>query len=284
MIDIIDREDYRSFMKRFNWGTIFWGVAFLTLFSIAQAGLIPCPDCNKQVSDRALMCPSCGCPLEALRVAAQSNKTVRAELPFFCHSLVRVSSDQGEGVGVCIEAQSKLYVLISQSLLAGAQSLSLVKVLDNQSVSYTAIELASDRALARLAISATNLYPVPVTDENNASLALVHVVTNNSVMLVQTAEIPNRLPLGTPLLDSSTNLVMVVTSENGKHADTVASVTNWVTVQPLAFRTQTSLLRNANKRSDRSILLKQLQETKWLTPYLASEADILIKELQMKKE
>lgn len=32
--------------------------------------LINCPECNKQISDRAVTCPSCGCP-----VAAQPTET-----------------------------------------------------------------------------------------------------------------------------------------------------------------------------------------------------------------
>lgn len=39
--------------------------------------LIACPDCGKQVSDKAPACPSCGCPIETKRV----DKRVRIAIP-----------------------------------------------------------------------------------------------------------------------------------------------------------------------------------------------------------
>ncbi|MFH0909061.1 MAG: zinc ribbon domain-containing protein [bacterium] len=254
-----------------------------SLCSAALAGLIPCPDCGKQVSDRAVMCPSCGCPGDAIRAAAQSNQTAKIELPSFCHSLVRVTSDQGEGAGVCIQTPSQLYVLTAQNLMAGAQSLALTKMLDGQSIAYTSIELAADRNLARLAVNATNLHPLAMADTNSADLALVYVATNGTVAVMQTGAVSGQLPVGTPLLDAATNLVMVIGTSDGKHAETVASVPAWVPVQPLTYRTQTTLLQKAGKRTgDYPAVLQQLQETKWLTPYLAQQAETLIKELQQR--
>jgi hypothetical protein len=248
------------------------------------AGLIFCPDCGKQVSERAVMCPGCGCPGDAIRTAAQSNQTTQAELPSFSHSLVRITSDQAAGVGVCIEANSQIYVLTTQSLLAGAQSLNLTRVLDGQSIPYTSIELANDSSLVRLSVNSTNLHPLAIRAADNADLALVHVATNNSVALRQTGSVNTRLPVGTPLLDATTNVIMIVGANDGKHADNVASVPSWVPVQPLAYRTQTTLLRlAANQTADPATVLKQLQETKWLTAFLAKQASDLIKELQQQR-
>ena len=206
------------------------------------AGLIPCPDCGKQVSDRAAMCPSCGCPGDAIRIAAQSNQTARVDVPSFSHSLIRVTPDQGAGVGVCNETTSQVYVLTAQSLLAGAQSLYLTKIWDGQSITYTSIELASDRGLARLSVNSTNLHPLAIQTADNADLALVHVATNKSVAVMQTGTVNARLPVGTPLLDATTNVIMIVCTTDGKHADNVASVPSWVPVPPLAYRTQTTLV------------------------------------------
>ncbi len=253
-------------------------IAFLC--SAAFAGLIPCPDCGAPVSDRAVMCPGCGCPGDAILAAAHSNKMANVELPAFFHSLIRVTSDQGDGVGVCVQSSGRLYVLTSQELLAGAQTLTLAKMLDGQSIPYTSIELANDRNLARLAVNATNLSPLAIAAASNADLALVHVATNNTVGLIQTGAVNGRLPAGTPLLDAATNVVMLI-ADDSKHAENVASVPEWVPVQPLAYRTQTILLQQAGKRTgDRAAVLKKLHDTKWLTPYLAKKAETLIMDLQ----
>lgn len=261
---------------------LFASLACLVFISqLSHAGLIPCPDCTKPVSARAALCPGCGCPGDAIRTAAQSTQTTQVELPSFSHSLVRVTSDQGAGVGVCIEANSQLYVLTAQSLLAGAQSLNLMTVLDGQSIPYTSIELANDRGLVRLSVNSTNLHPLAIRAADNADLALVNVVTNNSVALMQTETVSTRLPVGTPLLDATTNVIMIVGTTDGKHADNVASVPSWVPVQPLVYRTQTTLLYKTGTRPGvNQTRIKQLQETQWLTPYLANQAQTRIKELQ----
>jgi hypothetical protein len=254
---------------------------FVTLCATTLAGLISCPDCGKQVSDRAFMCPSCGCPSNAIQLAATSNQAVKAELPFYCHSLVRVISDQGDGLGVCFKDSSQLYVLTSQSLLAGAQSLSIIKIIDGQAIPYSSIELACDRNLARLAVNTTNLQPLAIAATGNADRTLVYIATNRTVAVMQTGDMDGPLPAGTPLLDSATNLVMVIGTLGGKHAENVASVPSWVPVQPMVYRTQTMLLQKAGKRNNKSpVILKQLQETKWLTPYLAQQADALIKDIK----
>jgi hypothetical protein len=230
------------------------------------------------------MCPSCGCPAEAIRAATQSNMTARVELPSFCHSLIRVTSDQGEGVGACIQIASQLYVLTAQHLLAGAQSLSLAKMLGGEPIPYSSIELASDRNLARLAVNSTNVHPLALAQATNADLALVYVATNTSVIIIHPGQENSPLPAGTPLLDATTNLVMVLGTAGGKHAENVASVPLWVPVQPLAYRTQTTLLQKAAKPAvDRATIVTQLQEMKWLTPYLAQQAQTLITDLKQKR-
>ena len=255
-------------------------VSALLLCSAALAGLIPCPDCGMKVSDRAVMCPACGCPGEAILAAVQSNKAAKVELPAYCHSLISVSSDQGTGVGVCIQDAGRLYVLTPQSLLAGAQSLSLTKVLDGQSVPYSAIELAADRARVRLVGSSTNLQPLAVAAADSADIAVVHIASNNAVVLMHTGEIAGTLPAGSPLVDAATNVVLMVSTDGDKHAVGVASVSSWVPVQPLAYRTQAILLRDAARHiGNDPATLKQLQETEWLTPYLAQQADTLVKGL-----
>ena len=126
----------------------------------AFAVLVKCPDCDRQVSDHALMCPNCGCAGDYIRELLKTNVTETAEPPAFFRSLVVVTSDKAAGVGVCVRDATGSYVVTSQDLLAGAESLSLALAVGGEPLPYTSIELADDRNLARLPIAGTNAQPL----------------------------------------------------------------------------------------------------------------------------
>ncbi|MDA0577183.1 MAG: zinc ribbon domain-containing protein [Verrucomicrobia bacterium] len=260
-------------------------LAILGCFAQA-AELIPCPDCEQLASPRAVMCPHCGCPGDAIRAAsanAESQAVMEAQrkAPDFGSSLVWVTSDRGEGVGVCIQSASQLYVVTAQNLLAGAQSLTLVKVTNGESLPYTAIELASDRDLVRLPVISTNLLPLTVSSGSTAGMALIHVASNNTVALVAPNSEIGKLPTGTPFLDLATNVVQILAAANPNGAIDLASVPSWVSVQPLTYRIQTALLLEARKdHNDPAALLKRLTETAWLTPFLTEQAVRVIGEIR----
>ena len=54
--------------------------------------MIPCPECTKQISDKASNCPNCGYPIAA--VPPQQSKEARIE-----HSHVTRTGARWEGIG-----------------------------------------------------------------------------------------------------------------------------------------------------------------------------------------
>ena len=57
---------------KWKWGILSFSICFAGLFPALAANLIPCPDCEQQVSERAIFCPHCGCPPEAIAEAAKA--------------------------------------------------------------------------------------------------------------------------------------------------------------------------------------------------------------------
>jgi len=67
---------------------------FLAIAGAASAGnLIECPDCDEMVSYRALLCPHCGCPGDAIKEAAAALKA-EAEGPAAL-PLAQLTADHG---------------------------------------------------------------------------------------------------------------------------------------------------------------------------------------------
>jgi len=68
--------------------------------------LIKCPECKREVSDRAMSCPSCACPLErAMTTGATGKKWKGIQLvslgAIFLGILVAFSTTMSQGGGLC---------------------------------------------------------------------------------------------------------------------------------------------------------------------------------------
>lgn len=57
---------------KWKWAVLSFSIYFAGFFPALAASLIPCPDCEQQVSERAVFCPHCGCPPEAIAEAAKA--------------------------------------------------------------------------------------------------------------------------------------------------------------------------------------------------------------------
>ena len=55
--------------------------------------IISCPECGKQVSDRAVSCPECGCPISAVPSAASVSVEKEVEKLLILARRAREGSD-----------------------------------------------------------------------------------------------------------------------------------------------------------------------------------------------
>ena len=117
--------------------------------------LISCPDCKRPVSPRALFCPNCGCPEEAIAERAKSGLTQHARVP---DQLLRVESDSKRiEVAFPVEMADGLFAIASLDTIIAADTVALSFLTTNAPVAYGLPEVAVDVPLVRFPISETNL-------------------------------------------------------------------------------------------------------------------------------
>lgn len=124
----------------------------LPLFLQGQAlPLIPCPDCAKPVSRRALMCPNCGCRGEVIETysAALTMPIVGDVLDCDCDG-VRMSA-------LPVEFERRRFVLLPLDPVLGAARIRLFKAGTTDEVAWHVPELAEDAPVVRLSLADTNL-------------------------------------------------------------------------------------------------------------------------------
>ncbi len=270
---------------------IVWALAFLAWISAALAGMVTCPDCKKEVSDRALLCPHCGCPGDIIRAAAKAAPP-GSDLPPISRSLLHVITERGTGVGVCVESAEGVRVATSQDLLAGARSITLGLAAVGAPVAWSAIELADDRNLARLVIAPTSAHamaisagPVP-TNGPAGPFRLVLSSTGKACVLMPAEEKPGAgVPLGTPYFDPATNAIALLADRTPTGAVSLVGVPKWIAVEPAVYRKQSGLLREfvefgAGSTAASASLREELDKTKWPTTYLRARADAAIQRLK----
>lgn len=68
------------------------------------SNLIRCPDCTKDVSRRAVHCPACGCPGDAISAEANRIDDARVLKP-----VVVITAPNGGGFGIAVEDGGKYF-------------------------------------------------------------------------------------------------------------------------------------------------------------------------------
>ena len=119
--------------------------------------LTQCPDCLKEVSKRAVMCPSCGCPGEAIKEALKARE--EAARP---KMIVSVIADGKEGFGVAIREGEFTYIVLEAFLLANSTKLELHDLVSGANLPYTAVQLADDLPLMRLRVASDKVKFLPI--------------------------------------------------------------------------------------------------------------------------
>lgn len=229
--------------------------------------LIACPDCGEQVSRRAVMCPACGCPGEAVVVEAKRIQDARKP-----KSVVNIEAPTGGGSAVAVELNHQKYVLATLAACGSAASLSLDAV-TGESVSYHTIEVALNAPLVRLAVNSDAIVYLKVSEsgESVAYLDESGAVTNNKSQAIAT-------------LDAAGKLSAIKESEVFY---AVSPKVEWYRVQPAAFRTQMALLSDLRAQAaDGSIdasTLKAVKSAKWISPSIKTEAERIIGEIENKR-
>jgi hypothetical protein len=243
--------------------TTFVAVAF-------AASLIPCPDCGRDVSPRAVSCPYCGCPDDA--IVQEAARLANLEKP---HPVVAVVSETGRGTGLNVQMNGEKYVIMDVALLGCLESLKLSALADDQeTVSYADFELADSVPLARFRVASDKLAYLPIA-EDRKSKAKGYLLPDGSM-----ASTPQPAIVGS--INDADELLQISTQTHGMVS--LNRTIKWKKILPSSYRAQTKLLqRLENSRRERQLSSNEraeLDSVEWLTESLKEQA----KKLEQKTE
>lgn len=237
----------REFLINFHAASaLIFGMAFLPLWAEAPAEpqeternirLIACPDCSHPVSKRAVFCPACGCPGEA--IAEEVKRLREAERP---GPFVEVESDAGIGHGIALKMEDGTFVAFPFESLGGLSRLTL-RNRQGETVPYRGIEIAVSDPFVRLPVESDDL--LYLTLDADAASRLTWDERNR--------------PVVSPAPDA----------ESPKVAwDSL----NWKPIRPAELRGQIGKIRAAAEAGPDQQHLDPLEETDWATSWLKEMA------------
>lgn len=248
--------------------------AVLSTLVAGGAGLVACPDCSKPVSPRAVMCPACGCPGDAIKeaVAAMQKESEPApRLP-----LVRLKTDRGHGYAVAVGEADRRFLVMDATLLSEASSLELVPLSTNTPVAYRQMQLAANEPLVRFETDETNLFFMARSRSGAAEAPAARwLLSDGSMAPVGTNRAPPAAAVA--LVDPGTNMIAVVCRAAAAPAlCPPPAAEGWRDVAPGALREQMGLLAKAEKIPSKYALPEdmesELKQTRWLGGFLELRA------------
>ena len=134
-------------------------VLFCAMFALSAsalaASLIPCPDCEKMVSRRALMCPNCGLKGDVIAEAAAELEMAK-EPPSPDDRIVADFGDRKDEAFPVMFGE-KPYAVMPLEKLVGLKTLTFSFASTNAPINYASIEIADSMPLVRFGITETNL-------------------------------------------------------------------------------------------------------------------------------
>ena len=149
--------------------------------------LVPCPDCGRDVSRRALMCPNCGLRGEVIAEYAKSIPEPRIG------DILDVDCDGVKSAAIPVEMDDRKFAVLPLDPVLGVSQLRLWH--KGMPVVWSVPELAVDAPIVRLQITATNLTywipggefafsGIPIKPKGNKVAAVVSpIVSTNSFAL-----------------------------------------------------------------------------------------------------
>ena len=117
--------------------------------------LIACPDCEKMVSRRALMCPNCGCKGEV--IAEEAARLAKAEKPPPPDDAILADFGDRKERATPVMFGEKPYAVLPLEKLVGLKTMTFSFVSTNAPINYASIEVGGTMPLVRFGISETNL-------------------------------------------------------------------------------------------------------------------------------
>jgi hypothetical protein len=130
-------------------------VGILGCLTAGAADLFPCPDCEQQVSPRAVLCPHCGCPGKAIHEAVAAREAAKRPPPVYPVASFKAGSS--EGAAVAYTDGENHYLLIDALPLMGVSSLEITPLNTNAPIPYLSMQVTADAPLVRFKTTATNL-------------------------------------------------------------------------------------------------------------------------------
>ena len=256
---------------------------FITIVALVSsiayaASLFPCPDCEQPVSPRAVLCPNCGCPGQAIKDAVAAQEAAQRPPPIY--PVAKLKAGNAPGTAIAYTDGENRYLLIDAYPLMGATSLQLTPITTNAPVPYHTMQVAAEAPLVRFQTTATNLVFLTRAALRTGRVKGPMWLHLDGTSAPRTAA-PNPPQSAVALLDSHTNLVSVI----GRGPDVIPmhvpfSVT-WIDIAPGQFRNQTASLLAATRAATQQSLgpekAKELKDTQWATPFFKRTAEKIIK-------
>lgn len=120
-----------------------------------ESRLMPCPDCGKIVSRRALMCPGCG--LKGEIIAEEAAKLAKAEESPSPDDRIIANFGDRKDEATPVMFGEKPFAVMPLEKLVGLKTLTFSFASTNAPINYASIELADAMPLVRFGITETNL-------------------------------------------------------------------------------------------------------------------------------
>ncbi len=249
----------------------------LAVAGVQAAGLVACPDCEGMVSYRALLCPHCGCPGDAIKEAVALREAELAGPPIL--PVARVLSDAGPGHALAVADGGKQYLVMDMQVLGGMTSLEISPLTTNAPIAYWSMQVAERDPLVRFETDATNLFFMGVSPLPHDNAETGYWLLPNG--LVKQDGGGNALAA----VDAQTNLVAMAFGDGGDRF-ALAGI-NWIETGPAAFRQQLALIQQAEGASSSGemtpAIMDQLSGTTWISGHLENRAKKLLEQHKREK-